>query len=175
VLANFGKLDLTCARQYTKDITEGLHYLHAHGVIHRDVKPQNVLMQQSGLCKLADFGTAAVLQKSEGTATGRGQAEVIGTPHYMAPEALWGCMGMEADIWALGVTVWEMLTGHLLIECTQHVAVLFRLGVMTEDPQIPSDLDRHAVDFLRACLRLNRKNRSRTDQLMALPLLRSKT
>lgn len=60
-----------------------------------------MLMQQNGLCKLADFGTAALLQKTEAV----GHTEVVGTPHYMAPEALWGYVGIEADVWALGVTL----------------------------------------------------------------------
>jgi len=150
LLANFGKLSEPCVRRYGRDILHGLRYLHAHNVIHRDIKPQNVLIGQSGRCKLADFGTAALLHKVE-----QGGDTVMGTPHYMAPEVVRGQVGPEADVWAMGVTVWEMLTGHLIDNCqemTNVVAVMFHFGMMTEAPQIPHEFSEDLRDFLRGCL-----------------------
>ncbi|GEP45636.1 serine/threonine-protein kinase [Brevifollis gellanilyticus] len=98
------------ALELTMQICEALQYAHAQGVIHRDIKPQNVLMTPDGRAKLADFGLARPMHPE---ATGLTKSHVsMGTLAYMAPEQ---CAGLEldqrADIYALGVMLYEMLTG----------------------------------------------------------------
>ena len=160
VLVNFGKLSLSSAKRYTRDVTRGLRYLHFNAVLHRDIKPQNVLIGQTGTCKLADFGMA--LQHDKVVQDG---ISIEGTPHYMAPETVHGQIGMAADVWALGVTTWEMLYGKL--EGNQsELAILYQLGLMKRAPQIPDDLSNEVKDFLKQSLCLDPNHRATAQQLL---------
>lgn len=95
-------------------VCEALQFAHSHGVVHRDVKPANILMDDRGHVKVADFGLAKVL----GPAPDRvltAPSDTLGTPDYMAPEACSGEHEVDhrADIYSLGVMLYEMLTGHV--------------------------------------------------------------
>ncbi len=108
-IRNDGPMPLDEVVRLVKQIAEGLDHAHRAGIIHRDFKPSNVLLDNSGNVYLADFGIAKV---SESTAQLTGSA-IIGTPTYMAPEmADQGIVSPSIDIYALGVTIYEMLTGQ---------------------------------------------------------------
>ncbi len=96
------------ALELTLQICEALQYAHSQGVIHRDIKPANVLITQDGRAKLADFGLARPLTTTPGMTAA---SLVMGTPEYMAPEQWAGKVDHRADIYALGVMLYEMLTG----------------------------------------------------------------
>lgn len=97
------------ALEITIQVCEALQYAHAHGVIHRDIKPANVLVTAEGRAKLADFGLARPLGAvPEGSLTS--PSRVVGSPHYMAPEQWQGKSDCRSDIYALGITLYEMLT-----------------------------------------------------------------
>ncbi|MGH9277254.1 MAG: serine/threonine-protein kinase, partial [Acidimicrobiales bacterium] len=90
----------------------GLHYAHKRGVLHRDVKPENLLFSTDGVLKISDFGIAKVIGGSETLATKRG--EILGTPAYMAPEQAGGPEPTPtADVYATGVMLYELLSGQL--------------------------------------------------------------
>ena len=97
-------------------ICEALQYAHDHGVVHRDIKPENILLDRSGSPKIVDFGLALLTRPAAGTRLTQ-QARVLGTPHYMAPEQIERPTEVDhrADIYALGVVFYEMLTGELPI------------------------------------------------------------
>jgi hypothetical protein len=110
-----GELSPAEALAIVPQICDALQYAHDQGVVHRDIKPENILLDRSGCIKIADFGLAKLLGQPAAdhalTATG----QVMGTPHYMAPEQMQGAAAVDhrADIYALGVVFYELLTGEL--------------------------------------------------------------
>ncbi len=89
-------------------IAAGVSYLHDHGIVHRDLKPGNIFLDQ-GTVKIGDYGLSKFISCSRRS----GQTESVGTFHYMAPEIGLGRYGKEIDIYALGILLYEMLTGHV--------------------------------------------------------------
>ena len=102
-----GTLDLTRALDYTCQICNAVDYAHRQGVIHRDLRPGNVLVTEQGFIKVADFGTSRFLEIAAHGTT------VIGSPPYMAPEQFDGKAVFASDVYSLGVTMYQMLTGTL--------------------------------------------------------------
>ncbi len=96
-------------------VCEALQYAHDEGVVHRDIKPENILLDKKGRAKIADFGLAKLLSRPAGSFTLTDTQQVMGTPHYMAPEQLTSTHAVDhrADIYSLGVVFYEMLTGEL--------------------------------------------------------------
>ncbi|MDB5808517.1 MAG: serine/threonine protein kinase [Betaproteobacteria bacterium] len=91
-----------------RQLLDGLGHAHAAGVIHRDVKPANILINNDGRIKISDFGIARI-ESSKLTQVG----DVLGTPHYMAPEQFMGIdIGLQADLYSVGVIAYELLTGR---------------------------------------------------------------
>ncbi len=104
-------------------VAAALTYAHQHGVIHRDVKPGNILLEPDGKVLLTDFGIARTATQSHLTQAG----QVLGTVQYMAPELLQGTEATPAaDTYALGIVVYEMLTGHLPFDDADLAAVMYR-------------------------------------------------
>jgi serine/threonine-protein kinase len=107
IIARQGALDVTVALDYTCQICNAVDHAHRHGVIHRDLRPSNVLVSDRGLCKVADFGTSRFLEMAALGTT------IIGSPPYMAPEQFSGKAVFSSDLYSLGVTMFQMLTGML--------------------------------------------------------------
>ena len=107
IIGRDGALALPLALDYTCQICNAVDYAHRHGVLHRDLRPSNVLVADSGLVKVADFGTSRFLEIAAHGTT------VIGSPPYMAPEQFQGKAMFASDIYSLGVTMYQMLTGIL--------------------------------------------------------------
>ena len=111
-IVNHGAMPVADAISIATQIADALSMAHAHGVIHRDVKPDNILFAANGMPKLSDLGVAKLLGRtSDGTHTMQGV--IIGTPAYMAPEQIIDSSHIDerADIYSLGVALYEMLTG----------------------------------------------------------------
>jgi len=119
IVATHGALELPLALDYTCQICNAVDHAHRHGVLHRDLRPSNVIVSDSGLLKVADFGTSRFLEIAAHGTT------VIGSPPYMAPEQFQGKAVFASDIYSLGVTMYQMLT-----------------GVLPYDTPSPADLDR---------------------------------
>ena len=110
-----GRLTPAQALRIVPEICEALQYAHDRGVVHRDIKPENVLLDREGHVKITDFGIAKMIGPDAETAALTGGVDVIGTPHYMAPEQIERPSDVDhrADIYSLGVVFYELLTGEL--------------------------------------------------------------
>ena len=118
----------------TRQICRGLDYAHSNGIIHRDVKPANIMITGNGTVKIMDFGIA----KSGGQVTNTGQ--VLGTPNYMAPEQVKGRpLDGRSDLFSLGVILYEMLTGEKPFVGQNVTTIIYK--IVNENPITPRDLD----------------------------------
>ncbi|MCR4412517.1 MAG: serine/threonine protein kinase [Thermoguttaceae bacterium] len=109
-----GPLDFARAANYTRQAAEGLEHAHQAGLIHRDVKPANLLIDQNGVVKVLDLGLARFSREDESSLTLAYQENVLGTADYLAPEQAVDSHGVDAraDIYSLGCTLYFLLTGH---------------------------------------------------------------
>jgi serine/threonine-protein kinase len=115
ILRDDGWVEVEEGLSIIEQACEGLHYAHRHGVVHRDVKPGNLLRAREGDVKLADFGIAKATEQSSITQVG----SVLGTAAYLAPEQARGEeAGPSADLYALGVVTYQLISGRLPYEAT---------------------------------------------------------
>jgi len=115
ILRDYGWVDVDEAVSIVEQACEGLYYAHRNGVVHRDVKPGNLLRAREGEVKLADFGIAKATEQSSITQVG----SVLGTAAYLAPEQARGEeAGPPADLYALGVVTYQLISGRLPYEAT---------------------------------------------------------
>uniref|UniRef100_A0A8C7RN04 Protein kinase C n=1 Tax=Oncorhynchus mykiss TaxID=8022 RepID=A0A8C7RN04_ONCMY len=134
---------------YTAEITSALMFLHSKGILYRDLKLDNVLLDKDGHCKLADFGMC-----KEGMFEGVATGTFCGTPDYIAPEILQEMLyGPSVDWWALGVLLYEMLSGHAPFEA-ENEDDLFE-SILNEEIIYASWLSADAVNILKAFLTKN--------------------
>ena len=114
-LERAGRLSPEQALAIVPQICAALEFAHGEGIVHRDIKPENLLIDKKGRLKITDFGIAKVLGAAPDKITLTGVKDVMGTPHYMAPEQIERPQTVDhrADIYSLGVVFYEMLTGEL--------------------------------------------------------------
>src|ERR1700727_581915 len=118
-----GRLPVTEAVAYAIEIARALGAAHSRHIVHRDVKPQNVLIDEEGSAKVTDFGIARTLEENGLTADGR----VLGTTDYVSPEqALGRRVNGQSDLYSLGIVLYEMLTGEVPFKGENQVAVAMR-------------------------------------------------
>jgi serine/threonine protein kinase len=110
-----GQLAPEQALAIVPQICEALQFAHGEGIVHRDIKPENILLDKKGRVKITDFGIAKILGQTSERVSLTGAKDVVGTPHYMAPEQVEKPLTVDhrADIYSLGVVFYEMLTGEL--------------------------------------------------------------
>src|SRR5262245_5709132 len=131
IIIRDGALDLAVALDYICQISNAVDHAHRHGVLHRDLRPSNVIVTEQGMAKVADFGTSRFLEIAAHGTT------VIGSPPYMAPEQFGGKAVFASDLYSLGVTMFQML-----------------IGEFPYDMPLPSDLERLRRGEMLIALRL---------------------
>ncbi|HEY6785233.1 MAG TPA: serine/threonine-protein kinase, partial [Gemmatimonadales bacterium] len=160
-----GALPIRDAQRILHDVADALAYAHARGVVHRDIKPDNVLLSGNHAL-VADFGIAKAISSSGGSSGLTSVGVAIGTPAYMAPEQAAGdpTVDHRADIYSFGAMAYEALSGHQLFEgMSPQQTLAAHLTEPPEDigkrrPQVPQEL----ADLVMACLEKNAADRPQT-------------
>jgi eukaryotic-like serine/threonine-protein kinase len=174
VLAAEGRLMPRRALEITADICAALEFSHRHGIIHRDIKPGNVMLTQTGQVKVMDFGIARAL--ASGATTMTQTSAVIGTAQYLSPEQARGeAVDARSDVYATGCVLYELLTGHPPFVGDNPVSVAYQH--VREDPLPPSESNRDVPPDIDAvvlkALAKNRMNRYQSAAEMRGDLLRA--
>jgi serine/threonine protein kinase/tetratricopeptide (TPR) repeat protein len=136
---NYSPLPIDQIVSIAAQIAAGLAAAHAKGIVHRDVKPQNILVDRDGRVKILDFGLA----KLKGVSQLTKESSTLGTVHYMSPEQTLGNdVDQRSDIWSLGVVMYEMLSGKLPFNGDYEQAVIY--SILNEDPASLEELSNRA-------------------------------
>lgn len=143
-IAEHAPISPTRAVQIMKQLTSAIEHAHDHHIVHRDIKPQNILMDEQGNVKVTDFGIAMALSATSFTQTN----SVLGTVHYLSPEqARGGTATKKSDIYALGIVLYELLTGQLPFKGESAVSIALKHlqaetpSVRAINPAIPQSLE----------------------------------
>jgi serine/threonine-protein kinase len=153
ILAQGGPLPPDCVAVLGARLAEALEYVHFHGLLHRDVKPSNVMISREGEVKLLDFGIAKNPTLSDLTREG----VVVGSPPYMAPELLVGEEGdARVDVWGLGVTLYELAGGRKPFDGGTHQALFkaVRTGKFPKLRSLAPGVPRRLARAIEHCLRV---------------------
>jgi len=169
ILRQVGRLDLGRAITLTNQIASALDHAHTRGIIHRDVKPENILIDREGRVRVTDFGIAKALAGPSRTRTGM----MVGTPEYMSPEQAQGReLDRRADVYSLGIVLYQMLTGDVPFRTDSAVATALQ-HVSTPPPPLRernADLPEYAERVVLKALEKDPANRFHTAGELAAAL-----
>ena len=185
ILQKFGRLTESVVRNYTRQILTGLDYLHGKGVIHRDIKGANILVDDRATIKLADFGASKRLFLHSTEPTGRtldismskykGTKSLRGTPYFMAPEVVkQSGHGRKADIWSVGCTVLQMVTGKppwKAMQFSSVSALLYHICNTNKPPEMPDDISNELRSFLMICFQREPAERPTAKRMLQHPFV----
>lgn len=159
VLKERGRIPVPEALAVIRDVARALDAAHRMGIVHRDIKPGNILLARDGTVKVADFGLA---REGDGRSSVSEPGEVLGTPYYMSPEQAQGePVDARSDLYSLGATLYHMVTGRRLFEGTTPISIV--LKHVYEEPVPPErlapKLPKELCDLLERSLRKNPEER----------------
>ncbi|MFI5755990.1 protein kinase [Streptomyces sp. NPDC051569] len=138
-IARYGAMPADKALTVTADVLAALETSHEMGLVHRDIKPGNVMMTRRGVVKVMDFGIARAMQSGVASMTQTGM--VVGTPQYLSPEqALGRAVDARADLYSVGIMLFQLLTGRLPFDGDSPLAIVY--AQVQEEPPAPSSFNR---------------------------------
>ncbi|KAL6940228.1 hypothetical protein ACO0QE_004124 [Hanseniaspora vineae] len=164
----FGRFDDEIIRFLTEQVLKGLSYLHEKGILHRDMKADNLLLDLDGVCKISDFG----ISKKSKNIYSNADMTMRGTVFWMAPEMVDTKQGYSAkvDIWSLGCVVLEMFAGKRPWSNLEVVAAMFKIGKYKSAPPIPDDtlplISTGGKNFLNSCFEIDPEKRPTAETLL---------
>ncbi|XP_036377186.1 mitogen-activated protein kinase kinase kinase 22 isoform X1 [Megalops cyprinoides] len=168
-LKAYGALTEKVTRRYTRQILQGVHYLHSNMIVHRDIKGANILRDSSGNVKLGDFGASKRIQTI--CMSGTGIKSVTGTPYWMSPEVISGeGYGRKADVWSVACTVVEMLTQKPPWAEFEAMAAIFKIATQPTKPALPEGVSDSCRDFLQQVF-VEEKRRPTAEGLLSHPFV----
>ncbi len=175
--AKSNHLNFKSALEIAIQIASALDEAHSAGIVHRDIKPDNVMIRENGLAKILDFGIAklsAPLESDAEAATaiksGTSPGMIIGTANYMSPEQAKGqTVDARTDIFSFGVVLYEMLAGHLPFEGESAMEMIG--AILKDEPKLlPSDVPSEITKIINQCLRKDRTERYQTTKDLLIDL-----
>ena len=164
LLNKFEKFHEKTVQKYLYQLLVGLEYLHSKGIIHRDIKSANLLVDNEGIIKLSDFGASKYIEDSIEM-----NRSLKGSPYWIAPEvALRTGHSYSADIWSVGCVIIEMLTGNPpWSNLSKSAKEVLKIVANTKyPPQYPSGLSKTCETFLNMCLKVDPKQRASIKELL---------
>lgn len=166
-----GKFEESLVRSLARQTLAGLAYLHNEGVLHRDLKADNILLDVDGTCKISDFGISKKSDDIYGNDITNGMQ---GSVFWMAPEVIRSNgqgYSAKVDIWSLGCVVLEMFAGRRPWSKDEAVGAIFKLGSLNQPPPIPDDVSGsvspEAVAFMSECFEINPRERPTAETLLS--------
>lgn len=168
-LKAYGALTENVTRKYTRQILQGVFYLHSNMIVHRDIKGANILRDSAGNVKLGDFGASKRIQTI--CMSGTGIKSVTGTPYWMSPEVISGeGYGRKADVWSVACTVVEMLTEKPPWAEFEAMAAIFKIATQPTNPQLPDGVSSSCRNFLKQIF-VEEKRRPTAEDLLRHPFV----
>lgn len=179
-LKSYGKFDEPLIKFITKQVLLGLAYLHSNGILHRDLKADNLLLEIDGTCKISDFG---ILKKSKDIYVNNAEMSMQGTVFWMAPEVIDNMVedkkqgySAKIDIWSLGCVVLEMFAGKRPWSNEAVVSAIYKIGKTKLAPPIPEDIEHlvtdDAKDFINRCFTIDSEQRPTAKELLEHPFMK---
>ncbi|KAL3475034.1 hypothetical protein BJX99DRAFT_166943 [Aspergillus californicus] len=172
-LRKHGKFEESIVKSLTRQCLEGLSYLHDQGILHRDLKADNILLDLDGTCKISDFG---ISKKTDNIYGNDSSNSMQGSVFWMAPEVIQSQgqgYSAKVDIWSLGCVVLEMFAGRRPWSKEEAVGAIYKLGSLSQAPPIPEDVSMNvspaALAFMWDCFTVDTFERPTAETLLTHP------
>ncbi|OAX84251.1 STE/STE11/BCK1 protein kinase [Emergomyces africanus] len=169
-LRKHGKFEESVVKSLTRQVLSGLAYLHNQGILHRDLKADNILLDLDGTCKISDFG---ISKKTDNIYGNDVTNSMQGSVFWMAPEVVQSQgqgYSAKVDIWSLGCVVLEMFAGRRPWSKEEAIGAIFKLGSLNQAPPIPDDVSMaitlEALSFMYDCFTIDTFERPTADTLL---------
>lgn len=175
----YGGFEEPLIRYICRQVLRGLEYLHSNGILHRDLKADNLLLEIDGTCKISDFG---ISKRSQDIYANNADMSMQGSVFWMAPEVIDSMVedkkkgySAKVDVWSLGCVALEMFAGHRPWSNEAVVSAIYKIGKTKLAPPIPKDIEHlisdRAKSFIKQCFTIDAEQRPTAKQLLQHPFI----